>query len=107
MLTDVKYHPPTHPRWEQAILTCVCVLLQESVVLGQFVVRQVWDELNNQVAGGLVVGGLQVSHLAHLGGGSLLSPLCCGFEHLAHLGGSSLLSLLCCGFAGIWVRGTV
>ncbi len=37
-------------------------------MLGQFVVRQVWDEVRQQVAGGAIVGGLHVSHLAHLGG---------------------------------------
>jgi hypothetical protein len=43
-------------------------MLQESVVLGQFVVRQLLDELKAQAGGGLMLGGLQVSHIAHLAG---------------------------------------
>eukprot|EP00197_Chlamydomonas_leiostraca_P014666 CAMPEP_0202868426 /NCGR_PEP_ID=MMETSP1391-20130828/10874_1 /ASSEMBLY_ACC=CAM_ASM_000867 /TAXON_ID=1034604 /ORGANISM="Chlamydomonas leiostraca, Strain SAG 11-49" /LENGTH=234 /DNA_ID=CAMNT_0049548599 /DNA_START=244 /DNA_END=948 /DNA_ORIENTATION=+ len=43
--------------------------LLESIVLGQFVVRQVLEEVAAQVGGGKVMaGGLAVSHLAHLGG---------------------------------------
>ncbi len=42
--------------------------VQESLVLGQFVVKQVLDEMKSQAMGGVVMGGLQVSHLAHLGG---------------------------------------
>lgn len=41
---------------------------QESVVLGNFVLKQVLDEVGHQVRGGLVMGGLHVSHIAHLGG---------------------------------------
>lgn len=37
-------------------------------MLGNFVVRQVLEELKHQVGGGLVLGGMQVSHMAHLGG---------------------------------------
>ncbi|KAF5835352.1 hypothetical protein DUNSADRAFT_7518 [Dunaliella salina] len=43
--------------------------LLESLVLGQFVMTQVLSELKSQMRGGLTLaGGLQVSHLAHLGG---------------------------------------
>ncbi|KAI8469908.1 MAG: hypothetical protein J3K34DRAFT_459159 [Monoraphidium minutum] len=42
--------------------------LLEGLILGWFVVRQVIQEVQAQAAGGLVVGGLQVGHLAHLGG---------------------------------------
>lgn len=42
--------------------------LLEAAILGQFVVRQVTEEVKNQAAGGLVVGGMAVSHWAHLGG---------------------------------------
>lgn len=40
----------------------------EGVILGWFVVRQVTQEVQAQVAGGTTIGGLQVGHLAHLGG---------------------------------------
>jgi len=49
--------------------------LLESVILGQFVIQQVATEVRNQAAvakatqlGGLVTAGVQVSHVAHLGG---------------------------------------
>ncbi|KXZ42613.1 hypothetical protein GPECTOR_130g574 [Gonium pectorale] len=42
--------------------------LLEAAVLGQFVVRQVLEEAKHQVTGGLMVGGLAVSHAAHLAG---------------------------------------
>ncbi|KIY94446.1 hypothetical protein MNEG_13515 [Monoraphidium neglectum] len=42
--------------------------LLEGLILGWFVVRQVLSEAQAQVAGGLTIGGLQVGHLAHLGG---------------------------------------
>ncbi|GLC45299.1 hypothetical protein PLESTM_001717500 [Pleodorina starrii] len=45
--------------------------LLEAVVLGQFVVRQVLEEAKNQVAGGLMVGGMAVSHAAHLAGAAV------------------------------------
>lgn len=44
------------------------MVLQESVVLGQFVVSHVLGEVKQQMTGGLVIGGHQVSHLAHLAG---------------------------------------
>ena len=40
----------------------------ESVILGQFVIERVRDEVRNQVAGGATIGGLPVGHAAHLGG---------------------------------------
>eukprot|EP00877_Chromochloris_zofingiensis_P005978 jgi/Chrzof1/1633/Cz10g15050.t1 len=42
--------------------------LLEGLILGQFVVRQVLQEAKAHVAGGLTIGGLQVAHIAHLGG---------------------------------------
>ncbi|GHP03599.1 hypothetical protein PPROV_000235400 [Pycnococcus provasolii] len=42
--------------------------LLESVILGQFVVERVRDEVRNQVAGGATLAGLPVGHVAHLGG---------------------------------------
>jgi membrane associated rhomboid family serine protease len=42
--------------------------LLEAAILGSFVVRQVMNEAAAQASGGLVMGGLSVSHLAHLGG---------------------------------------
>ncbi|GIL68561.1 hypothetical protein Vafri_21820 [Volvox africanus] len=45
--------------------------LLEAAVLGQFVVRQVLEEAKNQVAGGLTVGGMAVSHAAHLAGAAV------------------------------------
>ncbi|GFR46011.1 hypothetical protein Agub_g7489 [Astrephomene gubernaculifera] len=45
--------------------------LLEAAVLGQFVVRQVLAEAGHQVAGGLRLGGLAVSHAAHLAGAAV------------------------------------
>ncbi|PNW71689.1 hypothetical protein CHLRE_16g664801v5 [Chlamydomonas reinhardtii] len=45
--------------------------LLEAAVLGQFVVRQVLEEAKNQATGGLVLGGLAVSHVAHLAGAAV------------------------------------
>ncbi|GLI71632.1 hypothetical protein VaNZ11_016905 [Volvox africanus] len=45
--------------------------LLEAAVLGQFVVRQVFEEAKNQVAGGLTVGGMAVSHAAHIAGAAV------------------------------------
>ncbi|KAF6257841.1 rhomboid-like protease [Scenedesmus sp. NREL 46B-D3] len=42
--------------------------LLEGLILGNFVVRQVLQEAQAQAAGGLSIGGLQVGHIAHLGG---------------------------------------
>jgi len=42
--------------------------LLEGAILGQFVVGQVLREAQAQAAGGLVVRGLQVGHIAHLAG---------------------------------------
>lgn len=42
--------------------------LLEAAILGNFVVRQVLGEAKAQMAGGLVIGGMQVAHIAHLGG---------------------------------------
>ncbi|GAX79270.1 hypothetical protein CEUSTIGMA_g6710.t1 [Chlamydomonas eustigma] len=44
--------------------------LLEAVVLGNFVIRQLLEEMRMQVVGGSAVhsGGLQVAHAAHLGG---------------------------------------
>ncbi len=57
------------PKCPLALRALLHARLQESVVLGNFVLRQVGDELRAQAMGGtLTAGGLQVSHLAHLGG---------------------------------------
>eukprot|EP00798_Chlamydomonas_sp_ICE-L_P020770 gene20770-27594_t len=42
--------------------------LLEAAILGNFVVRQVLEEVRNQVSGGLTMGGMSVAHVAHLGG---------------------------------------
>ncbi|KAF8065519.1 RBL11 [Scenedesmus sp. PABB004] len=42
--------------------------LVEGFILGNFVVQQVLNEAKAQAAGGLTIGGLQVGHVAHLGG---------------------------------------
>lgn len=42
--------------------------LLESVILGWFVVKQVAQEAAAQASGGLVIGGVAVSHVAHLAG---------------------------------------
>lgn len=40
----------------------------EAGILGQFVLKQLTQEVHAQAAGGTVVGGINVSHIAHLGG---------------------------------------
>ena len=42
--------------------------LLEAVVLGQWVVRTVMDEMQHQVIGGLSSQGMRIAHVAHLGG---------------------------------------
>ncbi|GIM11587.1 hypothetical protein Vretimale_15071 [Volvox reticuliferus] len=56
--------------------------LLEAAVLGQFVVRQVLEEAKNQVAGGLTVGGMAVSHAAHLAGAAVGVILVLLLQHL-------------------------
>lgn len=42
--------------------------LLEAIVLGQWVVRTVMDEMQHQVIGGLSAQGMRIAHVAHLGG---------------------------------------
>ncbi|CAK0784812.1 hypothetical protein CVIRNUC_008016 [Coccomyxa viridis] len=42
--------------------------LVEGLVLGQFVVKQVLQEVKSAQAGGLAIAGAKVGHVAHLGG---------------------------------------
>lgn len=43
-------------------------LLLEGLILGNFVWQQLLTEARHQVTGGIVVGGMPVSHIAHIGG---------------------------------------
>ncbi|KAG1665651.1 hypothetical protein FOA52_011245 [Chlamydomonas sp. UWO 241] len=47
--------------------------LLEAAVLGNFVVRQVMQEMKHQASGGLSMQGMQVAHIAHLGGALAVS----------------------------------
>jgi len=70
-------HPTTQPTDPPHAPPTVSVLariswdprrLLEGLILGWFVIRQVMSEMQAQVAGGTMVGGLAVGHIAHLGG---------------------------------------
>ncbi|EFJ44375.1 hypothetical protein VOLCADRAFT_106417 [Volvox carteri f. nagariensis] len=63
--------------------------LLEAAVLGQFVVRQVLDEARHQVAGGLMMGGMAVSHAAHLAGAAVGVLLVLVLQRLPEPGSSS------------------